>query len=133
MSCNDSSIPPPPPSVSLESTYRHQVAQYVIVACLALCVWDWLIAVSDELEMVRHGERRLRYLVNGLYLIARFGRSAHLQLLDVFTIDSRSQCLDHASCLRPLLHPPERRLFVQQIHHDNFRFMLASYSSHLHT
>ncbi|KIM84940.1 hypothetical protein PILCRDRAFT_817773 [Piloderma croceum F 1598] len=51
--------------------FRLQVQQYVFVTCLTLCVWDWLIAVSDEVEMIRQGERRLRYLWNGVYIIAR--------------------------------------------------------------
>lgn len=41
------------------------------VMALQLCVWDWVIAIADELEMFHYGERRLRYLVNGMYLIAR--------------------------------------------------------------
>ena len=32
-------------------------------------MWDWLLALSDEFEIVRRGERRL---VHGVYLISRY-------------------------------------------------------------
>jgi len=60
-----------PPLNLAASSYRLQVSQYVIVACLTLCVWDWLLALSDEFDMIRYGDRRRRFLLHGMYFIAR--------------------------------------------------------------
>ena len=72
--------------------FRLQVLQYVFVACLTvslrftrspfqdlvlvynnailqLCVWDWLLALSDEFEMICRSKRRL---LHGVYLISRY-------------------------------------------------------------
>jgi hypothetical protein len=41
---------------------------------LQLCIWDWLLAVSDEYQMIRQGrgDRRFRqYVVYMFYLVAR--------------------------------------------------------------
>jgi hypothetical protein len=77
-----------------EINYMIHVAQYIVVACLTvskttillltpmanitsrrscmqLCVWDWLLAISDEFEMLRHRQRPIGYLLNGVYLITR--------------------------------------------------------------
>jgi len=82
-------------SISPESLFKIQAQQYILSACLTvsqsefrlppnppvlfisntvdfqLCVWDWLLAVSDEFEMIRIGKRRLRYFLHGVYFIAR--------------------------------------------------------------
>jgi len=69
----DDSIPPPDPltSFSPDSIFRFQVLRYVVVACLTLCVWDWLLAISDEYQMIRQGNHCLRYVLYMLYLVAR--------------------------------------------------------------
>jgi len=36
-----------------------------------LCVWDWLLALSDELEMIYQGERLRGYLLDMAYLVVR--------------------------------------------------------------
>jgi hypothetical protein len=37
-----------------------------------LCVWDWVLTLGDEVEMIHRGERTpLRYLLDILYLIVR--------------------------------------------------------------
>ena len=38
---------------------------------LQLCVWDWILAFSDELQMLRIGGRRFRYLLDMVYLVVR--------------------------------------------------------------
>jgi hypothetical protein len=38
---------------------------------LQLCVWDWLLSLSDEFEMILHGEQYRRYLYDTLYLVVR--------------------------------------------------------------
>jgi hypothetical protein len=38
---------------------------------LQLCVWDWLLAISDEFEMIHRIERRVGYLLHGLYVTVR--------------------------------------------------------------
>ena len=68
-----------------------QVDQYAVVACLTvrlpvpalqfvsqfdhrglqMCVWDWALSLSDELEMMRHGNQLRRYLFDVLYLVVR--------------------------------------------------------------
>ena len=75
-----------PPLV--ESLYPHRVAQYLIIACLTvssapglqffpdiivlqLCLWDWLIAISDEVQMICHGGRYHQYLLDMVYLVVR--------------------------------------------------------------
>jgi len=70
--------PQTPPSDPSESVYRFQVSQYVVVACLTLCVWDWFLALSDEFDMVRYGERRRRYLLHGVYFISRLSPIIYL-------------------------------------------------------
>jgi hypothetical protein len=97
MSCDNGTngAPPsgPPPNLT-DSTapdirFRNEVTQYVLVVCLAvsrqfiyfptaisysilqLCVWDWLLAVSDEVEMIHRIKRRVAYIVHGLYFVAR--------------------------------------------------------------
>jgi hypothetical protein len=77
----------------LDYLFLVQVALYLIVACLTvsscskrldfgllltvdfaapqLCVWDWILALSDELQMLRIGGRRLRYLLDMVYFIVR--------------------------------------------------------------
>ena len=98
MSCDNGTNGPTPPSgpppnltgsTSPDIRFRTEVTQYVLVVCLAvswqficfstaisysnlqLCVWDWLLAVSDEVEMVRHIKRRVGYILHGLYFVAR--------------------------------------------------------------
>ena len=95
MNCENGTNGTPPTSHLTGSTppdlySRTEVAQYVVVVCLAvsrqiicfptsaisyyilqLCVWDWLLAVSDEVEMIRHINRRVAYILHGLYFIAR--------------------------------------------------------------
>jgi hypothetical protein len=36
-----------------------------------LCVWDWLLTLSDELEMIYQGERLRGYLLDMVYLVVR--------------------------------------------------------------
>lgn len=96
---NDTVDPPPNP-ISPDSIFRFQVTQYQVVACLTvslhftlclsprlhreriytsvpdtvilqLCVWDWLLALSDEYQMICQGHRRHRYLLYIVYLISR--------------------------------------------------------------
>jgi len=54
-----------------DAIYKLQTSLYVVVACLTLCVWDWLLVVSDEIIMIRHCQRRIGYLIHGVYLITR--------------------------------------------------------------
>jgi len=95
---DDSAILPLGPLIFLQpdSIFRFQVLRYVVVAFLTVsldstrspshvfsanafvslmilqvCVWDWLLALSDEYEMIRQGDRRLRYVLYMLYLVAR--------------------------------------------------------------
>jgi len=80
---NDSTTPPPDPltSSSPDSIFRSLVLRYVIVACLTLCIWDWLLAVSDEYQMIGQGrgDRRFRqYVVYMFYLVARVGPIIYL-------------------------------------------------------
>lgn len=91
---------PPPPLPTLADPappdihFRLLIQQYVVVACLTvslpsvcsqfhnffrilnyvilqLCVWDWLLAIADEFEMIRRIQRLAGYLLHGLYLITR--------------------------------------------------------------
>jgi hypothetical protein len=40
---------------------------------MQLCVWDWLLAISDEFEILRHRQRRcVGYFYNAVYLITRW-------------------------------------------------------------
>ena len=68
-----------------------QVSRYILVACLTvsstrlvlqtilflltlvsqLCVWDWHLALSDELEMIRRGQRLRRYILEVVYFVVR--------------------------------------------------------------
>ena len=74
-----------------ESPFPPQVARYVIVACLTVrflstaynlcpvskilasqvCVWDWLLSLSDELEIIRHGKQYRPYLLHVVYVVVR--------------------------------------------------------------
>ncbi|KZP28806.1 hypothetical protein FIBSPDRAFT_947212 [Athelia psychrophila] len=50
------------------------ILRYVIVACLTLCIWDWMLAFSDELRMVRINNgrgRRFPYCLIVLYMLLR--------------------------------------------------------------
>jgi len=55
-----------PPSGS----YPLQVGSYLVTASLTLCVWDWIISISDEHRMIRCGQEH-RYFINGLYFVVR--------------------------------------------------------------
>jgi hypothetical protein len=77
-------------SMPPRSRFLLQIDQYVVVICLTvrlpfqsynlflilivglqMCVWDWALSLSDELEMVRHGNQLRRYLYDVLYLVVR--------------------------------------------------------------
>lgn len=80
-------------SLPLDHLSPVQLALYLIVACLTvsscskcldlgllltadfaaqkLCVWDWILAFSDELQMLHIGGRRFRYLLDMVYLVVR--------------------------------------------------------------
>jgi hypothetical protein len=91
---------PPPPLPTLADPappdihFRLLIQQYVVVACLTvslppvcsqfrnifrilnyvilqLCVWDWLLTIAEEFEMIRRIQRLAGYLLHGLYLITR--------------------------------------------------------------
>ena len=78
-------------SMPPRSRFLLQVDQYAVVVCLTvrlpsqssslflslrivvlqLCVWDWVLSVADELEMICHGNQLRRYLYDVLYLVVR--------------------------------------------------------------
>jgi len=58
--------------------FRLQVAQYVAVACLTLCVWDWLLALADEFEMIRRSQRLVGHLLHGMYALIRISPVIYL-------------------------------------------------------
>jgi hypothetical protein len=36
-----------------------------------LCVWDWLLSLSDELKMIHHGAQCRPYILHSVYFIVR--------------------------------------------------------------
>lgn len=82
---------PLPLAPPLECFAKLQVLRYVIVACVAvstdlsqshrhrftsivqLCVWDWILALSDEFRMLRrnYGRPCLGYCLSGVYFVLR--------------------------------------------------------------
>ncbi|KZP31654.1 hypothetical protein FIBSPDRAFT_944732 [Athelia psychrophila] len=58
----------------LNSLAAKQAGHYINVACLTLCIWDWLIALPDEYEIARKAFQRGRHLgraVNIVYFVCR--------------------------------------------------------------
>jgi len=81
-------------SLSPDSIFRSLVLRYVIVACLTLCIWDWLLAISDECQMIHQGrgDRRFRYVVYMLYLAARIGPIIYLFAIILLAAGTTNAC-----------------------------------------
>jgi len=80
MNFSDNTAPPcqPPNPPQLDVRSRLQIAQYVVVACLTLCVWDWLLALTDEFEMIRRSQRLVGHLLHGMYALLRISPIIYL-------------------------------------------------------
>ncbi|KZP23854.1 hypothetical protein FIBSPDRAFT_951745 [Athelia psychrophila] len=67
------SLPPAEVEAIVGDLTRLRVLHYVFIACLTVCVWDWILAISDEVRMIRIGSGRpwMSHFCTGVYMVLR--------------------------------------------------------------
>ncbi|KAF7980621.1 hypothetical protein HWV62_37410 [Athelia sp. TMB] len=82
----------------------NQTSNYVNMACLCLCVWDWIISLPDEIEIgrraLKRGWRCAWSFIHAAYILSRVTTLALLAvciMLDTFPF--KSSCVGLASML----------------------------------
>ncbi|KAF7986414.1 hypothetical protein HWV62_31145 [Athelia sp. TMB] len=52
---------------------QEQVLSYVLLTCLTICVWNWILAASDEWRMfhIKSRQPRLSFFLNAVYMLVR--------------------------------------------------------------
>ena len=59
-------------SVILASFSGPHFLSFLLTLVSQLCVWDWLLALSDEVKMIRRGQRVHRYILDMVYFVVRW-------------------------------------------------------------
>jgi hypothetical protein len=78
-----------PAALPLTDLFILQAMKYIALGCLTaslpfsahtvifnsralqVCLWEWIIAIPDEVKMIRLGKRRRRYFLYALYYLVR--------------------------------------------------------------
>ncbi|KZP17795.1 hypothetical protein FIBSPDRAFT_864611 [Athelia psychrophila] len=99
-----------------------QVGRNITVACLCLCIWDWLISIPDEVEIARRvftgGSGRLGRGVNIVYFVCRFSTLATLLaglLMELVALNSCAGLAHTMSVLFAIAQPATALLFYSRV------------------